>query len=185
MQLHCRAALEYLVRTSLHDGKKSLQKPLNISSGVQVDLPWKPFLPLLLLLHSILQSSALQLPLWGHWFVKISEAAVEIGLQSEIKHTGCCVSAHCSLVGTLPTVQRRELIYIHRQFHRDDGRDVHDVNRNVPWSDSWSCVKSVCLCGFSLFFIGASVTSLSVLTKTSIFIFTETNCSRRKLKPNH
>lgn len=38
--------------------------------------------PLSPVLHSILQSSALQLPLWSHWFVKISTAAVEIGLQS-------------------------------------------------------------------------------------------------------
>lgn len=47
-------------------------------------------------LHSILQSSALQLPQWSHWFVKISEAAAEIGLQSEVKHTNCCVPPHCS-----------------------------------------------------------------------------------------
>lgn len=47
-------------------------------------------------LHSILQSSALQLPQWSHWFVKISEAAAEIGLQSEVKTHQLLCPPHCS-----------------------------------------------------------------------------------------
>lgn len=41
------------------------------------------------------QSGALQLFWWSQRF-KISEAAVWIGLQSEIKLTNCCVLPHCS-----------------------------------------------------------------------------------------
>lgn len=87
---------EILVRTSRHDGEKVFTdwSPLTFPQEFKLTylIPPSAFsslffrLPLFTslspVLHSTLQSSALQLPLWSHWFVKISEAAVEIGLQS-------------------------------------------------------------------------------------------------------
>lgn len=105
-------------------------------------------------LHSILQSTALQLPLWSHWFLKISEAAVEIGPPILNKtHQLLCLSSLLWLVGTAmlsPTVQhcrnrrKAELIYIQEQFHRDRSLEFtwhKQKHCAIPWPHFWRRVK--------------------------------------------